>query len=115
MKSTQKYEMYMPNARNVRLGPNATYIPLTCVGGLHWGNTNFRSGVGGNANFRIFRYQHVSIPNIKLWRWGSKPTPGSDANGFASHWTIGFKLPVMIMLESDTWCQYDRQALGRPV
>ena len=29
----QKNEMYMANARNLRLGPNATYIPLTVVGG----------------------------------------------------------------------------------
>ena len=42
-----------------------------CVGG----NANFRVGVGGNANFkvhvgsaRLFRYQHVGIPNAKFWR-----------------------------------------------
>ena len=28
----KKNEMYMANARNLRLGPNATYIPLTCIG-----------------------------------------------------------------------------------
>ena len=27
-------------------------------------------------------------PNAKLWRWGSKPTPGPNANGFASQWNI---------------------------
>ena len=38
MKSTQKKkEMYMANARILRLGPNTTYIPLTRVGILHWG------------------------------------------------------------------------------
>ena len=26
--------MYMAKARNLRLGPSAPYIPLTCVGGL---------------------------------------------------------------------------------
>ena len=26
--------MYIANARNLRLGPNATYIPLTRVGGF---------------------------------------------------------------------------------
>ena len=62
--------MYMANARILRLGPNATYIPLTRVGV----NANFRVGVGGNANFIVFRYQHVGIPNAKLWCWGSKPT-----------------------------------------
>ena len=56
------------------------------------GNANFRVGVGGNANFRvgvgytrIFRHQHVGIPC-----WGSKPTRGRNANGFASQWTISF-------------------------
>ena len=29
--NTQKHEMYMANARNLRLGPYATYISLTCV------------------------------------------------------------------------------------
>ena len=73
--------MYMPNVRNLRLGPNATYIP----------NANFRFGVRGKANFCVFRYQHVGIPNAKLWCWGSKPTPGPNANGFASQWNIGLR------------------------
>ena len=33
-----------------------------CIGG----NTNFRFGIGGNANFSIFTYQHVCIPNTKI-------------------------------------------------
>ena len=32
-----KNEMYMANARNLRLGPNATYIPLAHVGGFALG------------------------------------------------------------------------------
>ena len=52
-----------------------------CVGG----NANFIFRVGGNANFSVFRYQH-------LWHWGSKPTPGPNANGFMSQWNIGFNL-----------------------
>ena len=67
---------------------------------LHWltlgfcieGDANFMFRIGGNANFSVFRYQHGGIPNTKLWRWGSKPTPGPNANGFASQWNIGFKL-----------------------
>ena len=47
----------MPNARNLRLEPNATYIPLTCIGALRWGKTFFRFGVVGNVNLRVFRYQ----------------------------------------------------------
>ena len=48
-------------------------------------------GVGGNANFSVFRYQHVRISNEKLWHWGSEPTRGPNANGFASQWKIGFR------------------------
>ena len=62
------------NAReNFVLGSNTTYISLTGVGVSRWGylgNTNFRFGVGGNANFLVFRYQHVAIPNAKFWCWG---------------------------------------------
>ena len=68
MKSTPtKNEMYMANMKILRWGPNATYIPLTGVGVSRW----------GNANFSVFRYQHVGIPN---------------ANGFASQWNIGFSI-----------------------
>ena len=55
-------------------------------------NANFSVRVGGNANFSAFRYQHVSIPNVKLWHWGSKPMPGPNANGFALWWNLGFKV-----------------------
>ena len=56
-----------------------------CIGG----NANFRFGVGGNTNFRVFRSQHVGVSNAKLWRWGCKPTPGPNANGFSLQWNIG--------------------------
>ena len=29
--NTKKHEMYVANARHLSLGPNATYIPLTCI------------------------------------------------------------------------------------
>ena len=32
--NTKKKEMYMVNARNLHLGPNTTYIPLTQILGL---------------------------------------------------------------------------------
>ena len=60
--------------------------------GLWWGNTNFSVRVGGNANLSVLRYQHVGIPNAKLWHWGSKPTRGPNTNGFALLWNIGFTL-----------------------
>ena len=42
------------------------------------GNANVRFGVKFE-NFRVFRYQHVGIPNVKFWRWGSRPTQGPNA------------------------------------
>ena len=56
-------------------------------------------GVGGNANLCVFKYQHVSIPNTKLWHWGSKPTRGPNANGFASQWHIGFRKLLTLILK----------------
>ena len=56
------------------------------------GNANFSVRVGGYANFSIFTYQHVGIPDAKLWHWGSKPTRGPNANGFASQWNIGLRV-----------------------
>ena len=70
--------MYMANANYLCWGPNATYIPVTVVGVLRWGNANFRFCVGGNANC-VFRYQHFSIPNEKFWPWRSRPTQGPNA------------------------------------
>ena len=87
MKSTPKILklMDMANAKIVRLGPNSTYIPLTCVPGFcDGGNANFKIRVGDKANFSVFRYQHVGIPNAKFRVGGSKPTPGPNVNVFAS-------------------------------
>ena len=41
--------------------------------------------VGGDANFNVFRYQHVGIDNAKLWHWES--IRGPKLNGFAP-WKI---------------------------
>ena len=49
----KKREMYMANARNLRLGPNTTYISLTCVGVRVRGYANFLICVAGNAKFRV--------------------------------------------------------------
>ena len=70
----------MANASPSCWGPNATYIPPARVGS----NANLSVHIGGNANFSVFRYQHVGIPNAKLWRWESKPKRGHNSNGFAS-------------------------------
>ena len=74
MKSTQKKkEMYMANARILRLGPNATYIPLTRVGVSHWGNAN-----------------------LEISRWWSKPTRGFNPNVFALQWNIGLRSNIVV-------------------
>ena len=54
-------------------------IDLLALGVGVGGYANFSIRVGGNANFCVFRYQHA-----KLWRRGSKPMRGPNANGFAS-------------------------------
>ena len=87
----------MANANILHWGPNATYIPLTRVGSSIGGILNFRFGIGGNANFMVFRYQHVAIPNAKLWCWGSRPTPGPNANGFALQWNVGLRVNVNVI------------------
>ena len=43
------------------------------------------------ASARLFGYQHVGIPNGKFFCWGSRPTRGPIANGFALQWNIGFR------------------------
>ena len=89
----KKKEKYMANARNFCVGdPMRPIFHLFALGVGIEGNANFSVRVGGNANFSIFRYQYVGIPNAKLWRWGSKPTPGPNAKRFASQWNIGLSL-----------------------
>ena len=84
--------MYMANGRNLRLEPNPTYFPLTGVGVSCGGNVDFKIRVGGNANFSVFRYQHVAIPNAKF-----------RVGGLSQHkeWNIGiyrsFYREVLIM------------------
>ena len=38
------------------------------------GNANLSVRVVGNSICFVFRYQHVGIPKVKMWHWGSKPT-----------------------------------------
>ena len=86
--------MYMANVELLRWGPNATYIPLARVGVLHWGNANSMFRIGSNANFSVFRYQHVGIPNAKFRVGGSKPMLGPNARAFAFQWNIGFRITL---------------------
>ena len=75
--------------RAPRVGdPMQPILHLLTLGVGIGGNANVNVHVGGNANFRIFRYQHVGIPKAKLWHWGSNSrlTRGTNANGFALQW-----------------------------
>ena len=54
----------MANAKMLHLEPNATYIPDT--------------------NMLV----SFALGDAKVWRWGFKPTPVPNANGFASQWNI---------------------------
>ena len=47
--------MYMANARNLRLGPSATFIPLTRVGGFALGDgKRFASPNARDTNMLVF-------------------------------------------------------------
>ena len=46
------------------------------------GNTNFKIGVGGNANFSVCRYEYVGIANAKFRVGGLKPI---------FHWKLGLR------------------------
>ena len=54
-----------------------------CIGG----NANCTFRIGGNANFSVFRYQHVGIPNAKFRVGGLRQCKDPT---FASQWNIGF-------------------------
>ena len=74
-----------------RIGdPTPPIFHLLVLGVGVGGNANFRVCVGSNTNFSVFRYQHVGIPNEKLWCWGSKPTRGPNARFFSV--TVEYKL-----------------------
>ena len=93
MKSTTKKKKSTLPTQKLCIGdPTQPIFHRLALGVGVGGNANFRVSVGGNANFSLFRMQHVGIGNAKLWRWGSKPMPGPNANGFASQWNIGLTL-----------------------
>ena len=65
MKSTQKNEMYMAKARNLRLGPNATYIPPACVGGFALGDAKVPNANGFASQWNI---------GVRLVTWSKMTT-----------------------------------------
>ena len=85
MKLTQVHEMYMANARNLRLVPNAADIPLSRVGGFALGDAkNLR-----HLTQKIPTCWYLCIPNAKVPSFALGEAKVSNAIGFASQWNIG--------------------------
>ena len=67
MKLTPKNEMYMANGKKNCAGdPTRPIFHLFALGVGVGEKANFSIRIGGNANFGVFRYQHVGIPNAVL-------------------------------------------------
>ena len=81
--------MYMANARNLHLGPNATYIPLTHIGGEKFVSPNAR-----DTNMLVF----FAFGNAKVLSFALGDAKVPNANGFASQWNIGFSYQVRLTL-----------------
>ena len=85
MKLTQVHETYMANARNLRLVPNAAYIPLSRVGGFALGDAkNLR-----HLTQKIPTCWYLCIPNAKVPSFALSEAKVPNAIGFASQWNIG--------------------------
>ena len=84
--------MYMPNVRILRLEPNATYIPLTCVWVSLWVTQILGLASGVFAFLDTNMLVSFALGDAKFWRWGHCPTPTPDARYFALQWNIGLIL-----------------------
>ena len=83
--------MYMPNASPNARRPNATYIPLTGVGG--WRRVSRRvkhekvaSPNARDTNMLVF----LKLGNTKVLSFALGDAKVPNANDFASQWNIGF-------------------------
>ena len=101
-KRDKHHEIYMPNENPALAYPTRIIFHWPTSGVSIGGNANFRVQVSGNVNFRVgvgsarlFRYQHVGIPNAKFSRSGYWPTRTLNARSLALQWNIG--LSVMIV------------------
>ena len=86
--------MYMPNAKNLRWGPNTTYIPLE-MGmkytpkklNVYGQRKKFASPNARDTNMLVF----FALGNAKVLSFALGDAKLPNANGFASQWNIGFK------------------------
>ena len=83
--------MYMANTKVLRMVPNVTYIPLTCVGGFALGNVkNLRHPTQEISTcWYIFALDNAKVLSFAL---GDAKVP--NKNGFASQWNIGYSLHI---------------------
>ena len=80
--------MYMANARNLRLGPNTTYILLTHVGGFALGDAkNLRHPPQEIPTCWYF----FALGNAKVLSFALGVAKVPNANGFAWQWNIGLR------------------------
>ena len=78
--------MYMVNARNLRLRPNATYIPLTRIGGFALGDAkNLRHPTQEIPTSWYF----LALGNTKVLSFALGDAKVPNANRFVSQWNIG--------------------------
>ena len=77
--------MYMANTKNVALGLQRNLYSTDSRWGLAWGVTQFLGLALGESQMLAFL-----DTKAKVWHWWSKPTPGPNANGFASQ-NIGLR------------------------
>ena len=91
--------MYMANVR----GPNLTSIPPARIGApvehrLMLGTISLCWALLAHVGpAKLFRYQHVGIPNAKSSCLGCKPTREPNASGFTLQWNIGFTVVCVHM------------------
>ena len=86
--NTNKMKSTWPTpAPHVR-SPTRPIFHLLALGVRVGGNASFRVRIG---SARLFRYQHVGIPNAKFLGLGYCPMQTPKARGFVLQWNIGFR------------------------
>ena len=100
--------MYMPNAKNLRWGPNAAYIPLetgfsfrfhsrwvananeiyTKKRNVHGQRKKFASPNARDTNMLVF----FALGNTKVLSFALRNAKLPDASSFTSQWNIGLTL-----------------------
>ena len=75
-------EKYMVDASPNARSPNATYIPLTPVGGLAFGVTQILAFLDTN----------MLVSQTQIFALGAEPMRSPNASSFVSQWNIGLNV-----------------------